>query len=98
MKDYEKELKKQLEMAQKAALAGLGFVVVAGRKLEKAAKGALSKNSEAKARAGKLINAAVKEQKVAQKRLEAETKNALARLVKESKKRLDQLERKLKRK
>ncbi len=100
MKDYEKELKKQLERAQKAALVGLGFVIVAQRKLEKAAKEALAKGkkAEVRAKAGKLIDAAVKEQKAAQKKLEAETKKALSMLVKESKKRLDQLDKRLNKK
>ena len=96
MKNYEKELKQQMVRAEKIALAGLGFVIAAQRKLEKAAKDALSKNnSAARAKAKKVVDAAVKEQKIAQKKLQTGTKKALAMLVKESKKRLDQLDKKL---
>lgn len=99
MKQYEKELKKQLKMAQKAALAGLGYVVVAQRKLEKVAKDVIGKSGakrkEVKHKTEKLLNEAVKEQKIAQKQLEEKTKKALAMMVKESQKQLKILEGKL---
>lgn len=96
MKKYEKELKAQLDKAKKIGLAGLGFAVVAQRKLEKAVKAFIGKSkAEAKAKTKKLVVSALKEQKVAQKTLKTETNKALTMMVKESQKRLKKFQEKI---
>ncbi len=99
MKKYEAELKNKMKQAEKVALAALGFAIIAQRKVEKAAKDLIGKNkAEVKGKAKKIISAALAEQKVAQKKLESETKKALAIMIKESKKQLGRLEGKVKKK
>lgn len=102
MKKYEAELKDKLRQAEKVALAGLGFAIVAQRKLEKAAKELMgkgdAKKGQVKMKAKRLVEEALKEQKVAQKKVEIETRKALALMIKESRKQLNRLESKLNKK
>ncbi len=99
MKKYEADLKEKLKQAERVALAGLGFAIVAQRKVEKAARELVGKSgsqrSQLKEKAKRLVDEALKEQKIAQKKVEAETKKALAMVIKESKKQLNMLEGKL---
>lgn len=94
-----KELNKQVEKARKASLAGLGYAIVAQRKLEQLARSLVGKGNlqrtELMTRAKKIADEALKEQKEAQKKIEAETSKVLAMVVKESKKQLSRLESKL---
>ncbi|MFH0752627.1 MAG: hypothetical protein V1914_03460 [archaeon] len=96
MKKYEKQLRDHLKKAQKIALAGLGFAVVAQRKLERLARRFVGKNSaKAKAKAKTLISEAVKEQGIAQKKLKEETNKAFLVVMKESQKKLSKFQNKL---
>lgn len=94
-----KELNRQVEKARKASLAGLGYAIVAQRKLEQLARSLMGKGKlqrfELRARARKIADEALKEQKIAQKRIEAETSKVLAMVARESKKQLSKLESKL---